>query len=72
MFTTEDTEDTEFLNKGITEAIIASAICVHKSLGPGLLDPQVITCLKLTGIKTGLLINFNVPLLKDGLERISL
>ena len=51
MFTTEDTEDTEFLNKGITEAIIASAICVHKSLGPGLLDPQVITCLKLTGIE---------------------
>jgi GxxExxY protein len=32
---------------------------------------QVITCLKLTGMKTGLLINFNVPLLKDGLKRIS-
>jgi GxxExxY protein len=38
MLTTEDTEDTEFLNKGITEAIIASAICVHRSLGPGLLE----------------------------------
>jgi GxxExxY protein len=33
---------------------------------------QVITYLKLTGIRTGLLINFNVPLLKDGLKRISL
>ena len=30
---------------------------------------QVITYLKLTGLKVGLLINFNVPLLKDGIER---
>ncbi len=131
MFTTEDTE---FLNREITQAIIASAICVHKNLGPGLLESvyekclayelsehghaiavqqevptlyrnirfesgfradlivdnkvlielkaidqllpvhhaQVITYLKLTGMKTGLLINFNVSLLKDGLKRISL
>jgi GxxExxY protein len=33
---------------------------------------QVITYLKLTGLKTGLLINFNVPTLKTGLKRISL
>ena len=33
---------------------------------------QVITYLKLTGLRTALLINFNVPLLKDGLKRISL
>jgi len=134
MLTTEDTEDTEFLNKEITRAIIASAINVHKNLGPGLLESvyekclawelcerghaiviqqeipivyrnirfesgfradlivdnkvlvelkaidqllpvhhaQLITYLKLTGMKTGLLINFNVPLLKDGLKRISL
>jgi GxxExxY protein len=134
MFTTEDTEDTEFLNKKITQAIITSAICVHKNPGPGLLESvyekclayelserghaitvqqeipivyrnirfgsgfradlivenkvlvelkaidqllpvhqaQVITYLKLTGMRTGLLINFNVPLLKDGLKRISL
>jgi GxxExxY protein len=32
---------------------------------------QVITYLKLTGLRTGLLINFNVPLLRDGLKRIS-
>jgi GxxExxY protein len=134
MFTTEDTEDAEFLNKKVTQAIIASAICVHKNLGPGLLESvyekclayelnerghaiavqqeipivyrsirlesgfrtdlivdnkvlvelkaidqllpvhqaQVITYLKLTGIRTALLINFNVSLLKDGLRRISL
>ena len=134
MLTPETTEDTEFLNKEITQAIIAAAICVHKNLGPGLLESvyetclayelsdrghgiefqkeiplihrnirfqsgfradlivdgrvlielkaidqllpvhhaQVITYLKLTGLRTGLLVNFNIPLLKDGLKRISL
>ena len=33
---------------------------------------QVITYLKLTGLQTALLINFNVPTLKSGLKRISL
>jgi GxxExxY protein len=126
--------DTEVPNKEITKAIIASAICVHKELGPGLLESvyerclgyelsqrrhfvevqktipiiyrnlrfevgfradligdsrvlievkaidqllpvhhaQVLTYLKLTGFRTALLINFNVPLLRDGLKRISL
>jgi GxxExxY protein len=31
---------------------------------------QLLTYLKLTGIKIGLLINFNVPLLKQGIKRI--
>ena len=31
---------------------------------------QVQTYLKLTGCKLGLLINFNVPLIKDGIHRI--
>ena len=31
---------------------------------------QTLTYLRLTGIKLGLLINFNVILLKDGLKRI--
>jgi GxxExxY protein len=33
---------------------------------------QVLTYLKLTGCKLGLLINFNVPILKDGIERLAL
>jgi GxxExxY protein len=45
MFTTENTEDTEFLNKEITQAVIASAICVHKNLGPGLLESVYEKCL---------------------------
>ncbi len=31
---------------------------------------QLITYLKLSGLKLGLLINFNVPLIKDGIHRI--
>jgi GxxExxY protein len=31
---------------------------------------QVLTYLKLTGIRLGLLVNFNVPLIKNGIHRI--
>jgi len=33
---------------------------------------QLLTYMKLSGIKTGLLVNFNVPLLKDGIHRLVL
>jgi GxxExxY protein len=33
---------------------------------------QMMTYLRLSGIKTGLLVNFNVPLIKDGIKRISI
>ena len=33
---------------------------------------QLLTYLRLTGLKTGLLLNFNAPLLKDGLRRFVL
>jgi GxxExxY protein len=35
-------------------------------------DAQVISYLKMTGYPLGLLINFNVPLLKDGIRRLIL
>jgi GxxExxY protein len=35
-------------------------------------EAQLLTYLKLTGCKIGLLINFNVPVLKQGLKRIAL
>ena len=36
------------------------------------IDAQILTYLKLLELRTALLINFNVPLLKDGVRRISL
>ena len=33
-------------------------------------EAQLLTYLRLTGIKVGLLINFNVPVLKDGIRRL--
>lgn len=41
---------------------VEQLIPVHKK--------QVTTYLKLTGLKLGLLINFNVPLIKDGIVRV--
>jgi GxxExxY protein len=35
-------------------------------------DAQMLTYLKLTGLRLGLLINFNVPLIKQGIKRIAL
>ena len=37
-----------------------------------LFEAQLLTYLKLTGFRLGLLINFNVPLLKDGIRRVIL
>ena len=34
-------------------------------------EAQLLTYLKLSGLKIGLLINFNVPMLKDGVKRIA-
>lgn len=35
-------------------------------------EAQLLTYLKLSGAKTGLLMNFNATLLKDGIKRLSL
>jgi len=35
-------------------------------------EAQMLTYLRLTGVKVGLLINFNVPVLKDGIKRFVL
>ena len=34
-------------------------------------EAQLLTYLKLTGLKVGLLINFNVPILKEGIKRLA-
>ncbi len=50
-------------DKLLIEVKAVESLCdVHKA--------QVITYLKLTGCKLGLLVNFNVALIKDGIKRI--
>ena len=41
---------------------VASLLPVHEA--------QILTYLKLTGCKVGLLINFNVPILRNGIKRL--
>lgn len=35
-------------------------------------EAQLLTYMKLSGVPTGLLINFNVPVLKDGIRRLTI
>ena len=53
----------------VEEKVIVELKCVEKILP--IHKAQIYTYLKLTGIKTGLLINFNTKLLKDGIIRIA-
>ena len=53
----------------VEEKVIVELKCVEKILP--IHEAQIYTYLKLTGIKTGLLINFNTKLLKDGIIRIA-
>ena len=50
--------------------IIVELKAVEKMLS--LHDAQLLTYMKLSGIHRGLLLNFNVPLLKDGIKRLVL
>jgi GxxExxY protein len=53
----------------VEECVIVEIKAVEKMYP--LYEAQLITYLKLSGCRLGLLINFNVPLLKDGLKRIA-
>jgi PD-(D/E)XK nuclease superfamily len=53
--------------------VIGLAIEVHRYLGPGLLESACEDCLVVEfreHARIGLLINFNVPLLRDGIKRM--
>jgi len=54
----------------VGEALIVELKAVEKH-NP-LFEAQLLTYLKLTGHRLGLLMNFNVPLIKDGIKRIVL
>ena len=69
----------------LTERIIGCAIEVHRELGPGLLESAYETplCiqlaktglkfehLKITGLRRGLILNFNKAVLKAGIKRVT-
>lgn len=54
----------------VDDKIIVEIKSVEKTLP--IHDAQIMTYLKLSGLRIGLLINFNVPMFKDGLKRIVL
>jgi len=57
------------------DLVVAESVVVEvKAVGALLLihEAQVLTYLRLGGSKVGLLINFNVPLLKRGIRRLVL
>ena len=63
-------KDTE--TERLASELVDAAFKVHQALGPGLLETVYEVCLtylKLTGLGLGLLINFNVPLVKNGIKR---
>jgi GxxExxY protein len=52
----------------VEKSVIAELKSVEKTLT--IHEAQLLTYLKLTGLKLGLIINFNLPVLKNGLKRI--
>ncbi len=55
------------------DVVVAKSVILElkacKSLEP-IHEAQLLTYLRLTGIRIGLLINFNVPVLRDGIRRL--
>jgi GxxExxY protein len=58
------------LDMVLEDGVILELKAVEKMLP--LFEAQLLTYLKLTGIRLGLLINFNVPMIRDGIKRIVL
>ncbi|MFH0937905.1 MAG: GxxExxY protein [Planctomycetota bacterium] len=52
----------------VAEALIVELKAVERMLP--LFDAQLLTYLKLTNLRLGLLINFNVPVIREGIKRI--
>lgn len=53
----------------VAEAVVVEIKAAEKMLP--LFEAQLLTYLKLSGRRLGLLINFNVPLIKDGIRRLA-
>ena len=58
------------LDMVVNKCVVVKNKASEKSLP--LHEAQLLTYLKLSGLRLGLLINFNVPLIKDGIKRLAL
>ena len=63
--------DEDFRLDLIVEDKVVVELKVVRELAP-LFEAQLLTYMKLTGCRVGLLINFNVPVLKEGIKRLVL
>ena len=54
----------------VEEKVVVELKCSEKIIP--LYEAQILTYLKITGCKLGLILNFNAPLMKDGIRRIIL
>jgi GxxExxY protein len=54
----------------VDDAVIIEVKSVERELP--VFKAQLLTYMKLTGIRLGFLMNFNVPLIKDGIRRLAL
>jgi len=54
----------------VANLVIVEVKAVEKMIA--VFDAQLLTYLRLTGSRLGLLINFNVPLIRDGIKRMAL
>ena len=66
--------DTIRLEAGLRiDLLVEKQVVVELKASEGMIplyEAQLLTYLKLTNLRIGLLINFNVPLIKDGIRRI--
>lgn len=57
----------------VLDLLVEKCVVVENKSVPNILpvhETQLLTYLKITGLRLGLIINFNVPLIKDGIKRL--
>ena len=53
----------------IGKCIVNTAVEIHREIGPNAHKKQLLTYLRLTGLKLGFLLNFSEALMKNGITR---
>jgi hypothetical protein len=58
------------LGPGLLESVYEACLAYEIRESGSLVETQLLTYLRLTGVRLGFLINFTVPHLKDGIKRM--